>query len=303
MSSILKSQLIDMEHFEYKKLNAFSVGDSSGNPAACIYLKNGQQLSDAEMLSIAKEHKGFVSEVIYCTSLSETSFRLRYYSSECEVEFCGHGTIACIYELIKSNDCLKALPQISITTNKGDLIVYNELEQLDAVFITAPDPQYLTVPVSVNDIADNLNISPMVVNNTHPVELIDAGLRTLIVPIKGVKDLTKITPNEATLKEFCLSNGIDIILVFTLDVVDEKSKARTRVFAPKFGYLEDPATGSGNSAFGYYMLRHALWNGKAISIEQNDKIVDYNIVKLNTADNKVLFGGNATLKIEGSYCL
>lgn len=292
-----------MEHLEYKKLNAFSAANSTGNPAACIYLKSGQQLSDREMLSIAKEHKGFVSEVIYCTSLSEISFRLKYYSSECEVEFCGHGTIACMYELIKSNDRLKVLPEIAITTNKGDLIVYNELEELDAVFITAPDPQYLTVAVGLNDIADNLNISLTEINNNHPVQLIDAGLKTLIVPINNIKEITQITPNEAILKEFCLSNGIDIILVFTEGVVDRNNKARTRVFAPKFGYLEDPATGSGNSAFGYYMLRHSLWDGQPISIEQNAMIADYNIVRLNTRDNKVLFGGNATLKIKGSYYL
>jgi predicted PhzF superfamily epimerase YddE/YHI9 len=33
---------------------------------------------------------------------------------------------------------------------------------------------------------------------------------------------------------------------------------RVRVFAATFGYLEDPATGSGNSALGYYLLQHQL---------------------------------------------
>lgn len=285
--------------FYYKKINAFSVGKSDGNPAACLYLKEGQQLSDAEMLSIAKEHKGFVSEVIYCTPLDETTFRLKYYSSECEVEFCGHGTIACMYELIRSNDRLKGLQEITITTNKGDLTVYNELQQLDAVFITAPAPQYLTVPSSLNAIADNLGISQDMINENHSVELIDAGLRTLIVPINGVKNVLGIAPDEIRLKEFCFSNGIDIILVFTEDVVNDKNKARTRVFAPKFGYLEDPATGSGNSAFGYYMLKNNLWNGEAISIEQNAEIKDYNVVKLKTVSGKVLFGGSGITKIEG----
>jgi len=30
--------------------------------------------------------------------------------------------------------------------------------------------------------------------------------------------------------------------------------------APKFGYLEDLATGLGNSAMGYYMLKNQLWD-------------------------------------------
>ncbi|MDU1905181.1 MAG: PhzF family phenazine biosynthesis isomerase [Dysgonomonas sp.] len=290
-----------MQKFRYKKINAFSAGKSHGNPAACLYLEEDQQLSESEMLSIAKEYKGFVSEVIYCTPITENTFRLKYYSSECEVEFCGHGTIACIYELIKSNDKLSSLPEISIVTNKGELTVYNELEKLNAAFITAPDPIFLPVTVAQNDVELHLGISTGMVDNKQPIELIDAGLRTLIVPINSAENVIGITPNEANLKEFCLTNDIDIILIFTTEAVNKENIARTRVFAPKFGYLEDPATGSGNSAFGYYMLKHKLWNGEAISIEQNAEPEDYNIVRLKTKDNKVLFGGGGITKIEGTY--
>jgi PhzF family phenazine biosynthesis protein len=140
-------------------------------------------------------------------------------------------------------------------------------------------------------------------NYNYPVELIDTGLRTLIVPIDGVNNLIGINPDETELKNFCLANDIDIILVFTMDVVNKDNQARTRVFAPRFGYLEDPATGSGNSAFGCYMLNNGLWDGEAISIEQNDQVDDYNIVRLKMIDKKVLFGGSAITKIEGIYYL
>ncbi len=54
---------------------------------------------------------------------------------------------------------------------------------------------------------------------------------------------------------------------FALKIRELKQNiAHTRVFAPKFGYLEDPATGSGNSAFGYYMLKNALWDGTPATI-------------------------------------
>lgn len=294
---------IVMRRFTYKKINAFSTGESGGNPAACLYLNNDQTLSDAEMLSIAKEHQGFVSEVVYCTQLNETSFGLRYYSSECEVEFCGHGTIACVYELIKCNPELKRLPEISIVTRKGKLKVYNELDKLDAVFITAPDPEFLQVPVDIGTIAFHLDITPQQINTDLPVNLIDAGLRTLIVPIRGNKDVLGISPNQSELKDFCSSNGIDIILVFTFDVTDTDNKVRTRVFAPRFGYLEDPATGSGNSALGYYMLTHHLWDGTPAAIEQNNQTVNFNVIKIKTAGHQVLFGGSAVTKIEGYYII
>ena len=72
-------------------------------------------------------------------------------------------------------------------------------------------------------------------------------------------------------------------------------------FAPTFGYLEDKATGSGNSALGYYMLSQNMWDGQPILIEQNAEISAYNIVRLKTADDRILFGGSAAVRIEGKH--
>ena len=74
----------------------------------------------------------------------------------------------------------------------------------------------------------------------------------------------------------------------------------TRVFSPKFGYLEDPATGSGNSAFAYYLLMNNYWEGKPIAIEQGSNMI-YNTVRLRAENDEVLFGGTATVKISGKY--
>lgn len=99
--------------YKYKKVNAFTSGQSLGNPAACLYLSPEYVLSESQMLDIAIQHKGFVSEVIYCTNNND-SVHLTYYSSECEVDFCGHGTIACMYSLIKDTPALLAKKEISI---------------------------------------------------------------------------------------------------------------------------------------------------------------------------------------------
>ena len=96
--------------------------------------------------------------------------------------------------------------------------------------------------------------------------------------------------------------------MYSQDVVNTQNKFRTRVFAPTFGYLEDPATGSGNSALGYYLIKNKIWDGAPMSIEQNGDIEYSNIIKLkakNTKNQKykVVFGGGAVVKIEGAYFL
>lgn len=294
-----------MEAYQYRKIDAFTSGSSLGNPAACIYLKNNQTLLEHEMLDIAKQHKEFVSEVVYCTQRSQHSFDLTYYSSECEVDFCGHGTIACMYNLIKETPDLLGQREIEIHTNKkGTLTVYNEIQTQDSVYITAPAPEYIGKTIEIENITRNLNLkSKSQISASAPIDIIDAGLRTLIVPISSLKDVIHLCPNEQSLKGFCLENEIDIVLIFSFEVDNPLNIAHTRVFAPKFGYLEDPATGSGNSAFGYYMLKHNMWAGDAISIEQGGADRIFNAVNLLYRKNQVLFGGKATTRIKGVYYL
>lgn len=291
-----------MRTYQYRKIDAFTSGKSLGNPAACIYLEENQSLTDSEMLDIAKQHKGFVSEVVYCKQKSQAAYHLTYYSSECEVDFCGHGTIACMYNLINETPYLMNQKEITIQTNKkGTLSVYNEVPSQDSVYITAPIPQYIGTSSNAKSIAENLGLKFEQISDAFPIDVIDAGLKTLIVPISALDDEINVFPNEHTLKGFCIAGDIDIILIYSLKVADDYNIAHTRVFAPKFGYLEDPATGSGNSAFGYYMLKNNIWDGKPISVEQGGADRVFNSIKLQYKDGNVLFGGRATKRIKGIH--
>ena len=75
-----------MKSYPFKKIDAFATPTSDGNPAAAVYLETMDAIADSDMQRIARELKGFVSEVGYVTRLAPDAFRLRYYSSEREVE-------------------------------------------------------------------------------------------------------------------------------------------------------------------------------------------------------------------------
>lgn len=290
-----------MKSYIYKKIDAFTSENSSGNPASYLFLGE-ETLSGEEMLKVGKEHAGFVSEVVFCSNSLEADMKLTYYSSECEVGFCGHGTIAAMYDLIKNKEEYRVKNEIVIETNvKGFLTVFNSIDEEDAIYITAPKAEYLTVPVTRKQVAEAFSISEDSISAEYHIDFIDAGLRTLIVPISGLNTEVSLYPNEANLKAFCLDNRIDIILIFTMTTASASHIAHTRVFAPKFGYLEDPATGSGNSAFGNYLLKYSLWDGSSASIEQGGDRFPYNTVKIKLLGEEILFGGKASVKIEGKY--
>ncbi len=292
-----------MKRYRYIKSNAFTAGASLGNPAACVFTGT-ETLSPEQMLEVAKEHKGFVMEVVFCSQSDVADCKLTYYSSECEVDFCGHGTIATMYSMIKDMSELRSKPVVKVETNrKGIVEVFNAIDTEDAVYISAPNPIEHSVKPTVDSISKALTLPQGTIRQDLPIRLIDAGLQTLLVPVKNLETEISVFPDEQQLKAFCLDNDIDIILIFSMQTANADAFAHTRVFAPKFGYLEDPATGSGNSAFAHYLMSEKLWNGRPITIQQggNDRI--FNSVKLKYINGQVLFGGKATVRIEGNYVL
>lgn len=301
LHNLRKAQEASGVPYRYRLVDAFVAEGSSGNPAACFFLDEGQCLTEAEMQAVAKEHKGIASEVAYCTTKDGT-IHLAYFSPESEVDFCGHATIACMHSLIKDSPELLAKREITVQTNrKGALTVYNELESHDSVLISAPKPVWIGTHLDNHSIAESLGIPDDVIDGTHPMDLIDAGLRTLIVPLSTLAAVLSVSPQEQTLREFCIANGIDIVVVFSNETESLQRIAHTRVFAPRFGYLEDPATGSGNSALGYYMLQNRLWDGSPCIIEQGPGGQAFNAVRLSLLDGRVLFGGNVAVRVDGFY--
>ena len=290
-----------MKQYRYIKSNAFTSGASLGNPAAALITED-ECLTPEQMQQIAAEHKGFVMETVFCSPSETAECKLTYYSSECEVDFCGHGTIATMYSIIKDDAALRAKKVLTVETNKKGMVsVCNEIDTEDAVYIEAPSPIEHAMNIPVEDIEGILTLRKGSINRERTIRIIDAGLRTLIVPITQFEDEVSVYPDEAALKAFCEENDLDNILIYSLQVADASNYAHTRVFVPKYGYLEDPATGSGNSAFANYLLSENMWDGSLITIEQGGDDRIFNAVKLKTLNGKVLFGGRATKKIEGYY--
>jgi len=292
-----------MKNLTYKKIDAFTSAHSTGNPAGAVYLERLSDVTAEEMQKIAQEQKGFVSEVGFIWEEEDGSFGLRYYSSEREVEFCGHATIAIMYDLIKCRADLLSQQEVIIKTKSALLHVKNQIPINDSIFITAPEPTFILKDMSNEESAAALNIETQWIDDSLDIAVIETGLKALIAPLKSLEKCLHVNPNLDVLNAFCQSIGIDIVVVFTKECFDAANSYRTRVFAPTFGYLEDPATGSGNSAFGHYLLKRGLWNGAVMNIEQNALRENFNTVKLMEEEGRVLFGGKATVKIEGSYYL
>lgn len=292
-----------MKSYSFKKIDAFATTTSGGNPAAAVYLDSFDAITEAEMQRIACELKGFVSEVGYLVRLAPDAFKLRYFSAEKEVAFCGHATIAILHDLVSHDPALASLERILLHTNKGILPVEN---RDGCVYIHAPEPVHTECGIGAREICEALNLPPSALDPVIETGIVNAGLQTLCLPLKTLQAVVTAKPDFKTLQDFCKRHGVDIITLFTERVADPANRLRTRVFAAPFGYLEDPATGSGNAALGYHLYRLGLWDGSPIRIEQNADVANPNIVRLGSMPDpdfgiRVTFGGSAILRIDGRY--
>lgn len=294
-----------MKTFTFKKMDAFATATSGGNPAAAVYLDAMASITEPEMQRIARELKGFVSEVGYIARIAPDAFKIRYFSSEKEVPFCGHATIAIMHDLVTQDPSLASLEQILLHTNKGVLAVQN---RDGAVFIHAPEPVFTECRIERSGICKALGIPESVLDGSIETGIVNAGNQTLCLALKTCQDVAGVAPDYQTVLAFCERHQLDAITIFSRHVAHPENHFRTRVFAAPFGYLEDPATGSGNAALGYHLHRCGHWDGAPIRLEQNADLENPNIVRLSSiADPKhgtrVIFGGGAIVRIEGRYCL
>lgn len=294
-----------MKTCHFRKLDAFTAGDSPGNPAGCVWLDSPDDINEKDMQRIAFELGDFVSEVGYVwpASTNDWDYELRYFSREKEVNFCGHATVAIMYDLLRQRGEGKQHGDVKIKTPAGLLEVENRIQDSNLVFIDAPEPRFLKTGPAPADAAKALNLSEAALDNNAPVTSVNAGLDTLLVGLNRLDDCVGCRPDYATLRQFCIDHGIEIITVYTFDKVFQDSGVRTRVFAPIFGYLEDPATGSGNAALAHFLKFRGRWQKDTLKIEQGISREKPNIVFIRKAGNRLKIGGQSVCRMEGKYIL
>ena len=295
-----------MKHFRFKKIDAFASDTSPGNPAGCVLLSPGQEISGPDMQRIARELKGVVSEVGYVREgiPGMYDFQLQYYSCEKEVDFCGHATIAIMDDLVGNDDRCRNKKTLTIQTNKGLVLVWNRVDDDGRVYIRAPDPVFIDAKPDTSELSAALNLDAGDLDVSIPPGIVNAGLNTLLVPLTTLDACIRCSPDYRTLRNYSLSHATDVVTVFTWETAYPDHDLHTRVFAPAFGYLEDPATGSGNAALGNFLIRNKLWDTRSLVIEQGPDRVNPNIVTLlRPDDGSLMFGGNGRVRIDGQYIL
>jgi PhzF family phenazine biosynthesis protein len=245
---------------EVLRISAFSDGDQGGNPAG-VWI--GDALPpDSEMQRMA--HAVGFSETAFAARSGE-GFRVRYFSPEAEVAFCGHATIALGAALARQfGDGVYplALNQASITVEgkRGGALTAAAL-QSPPTRSQAADPQLVTAALDLFGYSE-ADLDPRI-----PPGLAHAGNDHLVLALASRDLLSAMRYDLEAGRVLMQAHGlVTIVLVWA----ESARLFHTRNPFAFGGVYEDPATGAGTAALAGY-LRDLGWpHGGAIDVVQGE---------------------------------
>lgn len=198
------------------QIDAFASRPLAGNPAAVCPLDNW--LEDSLMQAIAEENN--LSETAFFVR-SQIGYRLRWFTPLCEVDLCGHATLAAAFVIFRFLG--HADPTIIFETRGGELTVSRDGESLRMDFPARP-PALCEVPEAL-----------IMGLGQHPIEVVAAD--DYIALFEHENMVRDIAPDLNQLAQLDRRGVVITAPGIACDFV-------SRVFAPKFGIPEDPVTGS-----------------------------------------------------------
>jgi len=227
----------------------------------------GDELPDSEYMQRIAAEVGF-SETAFIAPTTGRDRRVRYYSPEAEVPFCGHATIAAGIALAASEgDGIYLLD-----TRVGEVPVSVELcDGVRVASLTSVDPRYTYASSQL--VADALGALNWAADDLDPTILpanAFAGAWHLILAVATRDRLRALEYDFDRLKAVMLRNDLT-----TLQLVwqQEETLFRSRNPFPVGGIVEDPATGAAAAALGGYLREAELIEAPAtITVFQGEEM-------------------------------
>lgn len=240
-------------------LKAFTYENNGGNGAGVIILD--EQINNEEKQSIAK--KIGLSETAFVKQIDENNFDVSFFTPICEVDLCGHATIATFYYLailgkIKGNSETKKVYQ-NTKAGKLEIEIKFSNNNVEYVLMQQSSPKIYKEMIGQDkkDISISLNIDESSIGlMDFDIEstVVSTGLKDIIIPVKTRKILNKINANSNMIKSISLENDVVGYHVFT--IYDNVIYARN--FAPAVGIDEECATGTSNGALGSLLYEKGI---------------------------------------------
>lgn len=227
------------------QVDAFASKPLEGNPAAIVPL---ERWLDAELMQrIAAENN--VAETAFFVKTGPGAYDLRWFSPSCEVDLCGHATLASAWIIFNKTDA--ALREARFMTRSGELVVTRgDAGDIMSLPSAASEP-FIPPAGFAEALAKSLNAAAP--TELHISAKGGAGAKALIAVWSTPAQIKSLKP-EAILEKVVMQIGAGSLLA-TAAGGGAPYDMVSRFFAPYYGVPEDPVTGSAHCALTPFWAR------------------------------------------------
>ena len=262
---------------DVQRIAAFSQGNDGGNPAGVVLLD--EPVSEAEMARVAAD-VGY-SETAFAVAQDEgrKNWRVRYFSPESEVPFCGHATIALGAVLAQT----AGEGTYSLALNDASITVDAEVSGncMKAALASPPTKSRATTEEELSDLMPLFGLTPDDLDDRLAPARIHGGADHIVLPLADRAQLAAMSYDLGRGRDLMRKHGlITVMLVF---IEADQTFVVRNAFASG-GVLEDPATGAAAAAFAGYLRDQGWPHGGKFTIRQGEDMGQPSLIEVELSD-------------------
>lgn len=300
----------DVVELDVLRLDVFTDNLYAGNPAWVVL--GADQLDDVLMQRTSSELGG--PETAFVLKSKKADVRLRYFAGEVEEPISGHCTIGALWTMAEQSAFGSSFGgRHRAETPLGILPFSVELrpDGSRTVWMAQKRPLYSRVE-EVTEVASALGVGvDTMFHKEFPLSKVSTGLPTLLVPMKSMSALERVSPRQEELLQLFRELEVAAVSAYTWGGFDESATLHARCFLPSPAFHEDPASGMPAGALAAYLVEHDLIpkdKAEHLVIEQGHFVgrpskVLVRIEKKGSSVRKVEVGGSVRQSIKGRISL
>ena len=241
----------DFAVFRYRVVDVFTQHALEGNALAVF--PNASGIDDDRMQGIARELNLAETAFVLPPTRSDCAARVRIFTPRTELPFAGHPTLGTSFVLLDEGLISPRNGQFVLEENIGPVPVRVEGDGRPMLWLTTP-PITLGRCYDRATCASQLGLSAADLLEIEP-QLLSAGNPTIYVAVRDQRAVDRAWIDLGGMQQL---RGADPKLFCVFVFTPTPAGAYARMFAPEYGVVEDPATGSSTGPLAAFMMRHGL---------------------------------------------
>jgi trans-2,3-dihydro-3-hydroxyanthranilate isomerase len=248
-----------LNYFHY---DVFTSRPLVGNQLAVF--PDGRGLTTGQMQAIAREMNFAETTFILPAERPDTDVRMRIFTPAVEMPMAGHPTVGSTFALAHTGVISRGQKQFVFGLNVGPTRVDLEWDGDDLRFVWMTQARPIFGP-HVSDraaLAEAVGLLEDDLVPGLPIQEVSCGVPYVLMPLRDRERVDRAVPGMSAPAAVLLFALEQVRLkAGTQDIRLKPDSTYSRMFAPRLGVVEDPATGSAAGPLGCYLVEHRLVSG------------------------------------------